>query len=139
MTDGSQPVDGKEDEGRMPLRLATGDVSDPDPAPLRINGDWSIGNAGELHEILSGYAARGGVLAINFGDVRSCDTTTLQLIYSLCRTRAQWGQPCRITAVSPAIENVATSLGLSVAELIDVPAGTARSAPSPMEEEDRAV
>ena len=98
---------------------APGDGGASGDSPLQAGGEWSIGNADELRDLLAGFLAQGSVV-VDFAGVTSCDTAALQLICSLRKTAIERGLRVRIAALSPAIEEVAAALGLAIAEITGV-------------------
>ena len=83
---------------------------------LKIDGEWTIRRAEELHRRFTAFLASGALPVVDLGAVGGCDTATLQLILSLCKTaRAREG--FRIAALSPAIEEAAAALGVTPGEL----------------------
>lgn len=86
-------------------------------APLKIMGEQTIRTADELHEALAQYLDRGLDVVVDLSEVDECDTAGLQLIYALRQSAVQRKQRFHITAVSPAITETATALGLHIEAL----------------------
>lgn len=88
--------------------------------PLRITGEQTISTTDELHKSLAEYLDRGLDVVVDLSEVDECDTAALQLIYALRQSAMQRKQHFHITALSPAITEAATALGLRMEELTTV-------------------
>jgi anti-anti-sigma factor len=101
---------GTRDTAEAPLG---GDGSD---CKVKVSGELSIENAEELLQLFTEALCHNPELVVDFTEVQTCDTAVLQLICSLRKTTARDGQRFRIAALSPAIEDAAAAIGLSVRE-----------------------
>lgn len=90
---------------------------------MTLAGEWNIANAEELRKLLAesliADSDAGGDLVLDLAGVQACDTAALQLFYSLRRTAAERGLRWRVAALSNAITETASALGLPVQELME--------------------
>jgi anti-anti-sigma regulatory factor len=107
------PTDGVSKFRLQPVR----DYADRSFVKRAFAGEWSIGNAGELRQFLSGYLEMGPEVALDLAGVQACDTAALQLICSFRRSALERGVHLRIAAWPPAIVELAGALGLPLEEL----------------------
>jgi len=84
---------------------------------LRLEGEWSIANAEDLHQLFETHVSRHANVVLDLTGVRACDTAAVQLICSLWKTSAQGGRWFRIAASSPAVQATASALGVPIGEL----------------------
>ena len=88
-------------------------------SPVSLAGEWNIGNAEELHQLLTQALERGPDVTLDLAGVTACDTAALQLLCSLRKTAIERGQRFSIAALSPAIVEIAAALGLPLSELME--------------------
>ncbi len=112
--DGTESLSGRDAE--PVCRQEAGDA-DTGASALRLEGEWTIANAEELHQFFQTHVTRSPKVVLDLHGVQACDTAALQLICSLSKTAALGGRPFRIDRPSPAVESAASALGLSIGEL----------------------
>src|SRR5215813_11325144 len=88
-----------------------------DAISLQVDGDMTIGRAGELLELLTRSLNQDGEVVADFSRVEVCDAAGLQLICSWYKTSKEQGRLIRTRTLSPAIESAAAALGLAIQEL----------------------
>jgi anti-anti-sigma regulatory factor len=109
----SSPTDHVSPSPQLPLTAGGGGGE----TALAIEGELSIANAKDLHQLLSGFPGQGPDLVVDLAGVRECDAAALQLIWSLRQTAIARCQRLRIAALSPAVEKAAAAIGLPIGEL----------------------
>ncbi len=87
---------------------------EPEHELLKVEGELSIGRAGELLHRFREAIDRGREIAVDCGGVQACDAAGLQLIFSLHKTAAARGLGFRIVAQSRTVEENAAKLGLTL-------------------------
>jgi anti-anti-sigma factor len=80
-------------------------------------GALTIENADRIRQLFSDALNNSSDLALDLGEVQSCDAAGLQLICSLYKSAAERRRRVRIAALSPAVEGTAAVLGLSLQEI----------------------
>jgi anti-anti-sigma regulatory factor len=107
------PIDGVLKFRLQPVR----DYADRSFVERTLAGEWSIGNAEELRQLLAGYLEMGPEVTLDIAGVQACDTAALQLICSFQRSALERGVHVRIAAWPPAIVELAAALGLPLEQL----------------------
>lgn len=87
--------------------------------PTALDGEWSIGNAEELRQLLMESLTRGPDVILDLSGVQACDTAVLQLICSVRKSAVERRRRFQIAALSPAVEEAAAALGLPIRELME--------------------
>jgi len=96
------------------------EISRQNDGGLRLHGDLHISNVEELHSALLRERAAGPALVLDLSDVQSCDAASLQLLCSLQKSAQADGVELRISASSPAIQDAAAILGLTMDDLTQI-------------------
>jgi len=91
---------------RAGKRRPAKDAAPAAPAPLRLEGELSIYRAEEIRQALLAALAADGDVGIDLTDVSEVDTAGVQLLLAARASAATAGKTLRVTAMSPAVEEV---------------------------------
>ena len=100
------------------------DLSNPSTGDaLKISGELNVSDADGLRQRLAEALVRQPVLVLDLSEVRKCDFTTLQLIWSARESARRANKEFRVMAVSPVVTQAAAALGLP-SDLLSTPPGS---------------
>ena len=85
--------------------------------PLALSGSLAIAAIGQLHDLLAERLQSQSGLVLDLHKIDSCDAAAVQLLCAVHKTAVQAHIPCRVTALSPAIEECCTALGVRLQDL----------------------
>ncbi len=93
-----------------------------DQGVIKITGVLHIAEAEAARDALVDLAAKQRCLALDLSAVEACDPSAIQLFCSLRNSGAQSNKAVVIVAWSTALADAASSLGLSIGDLVFDPA-----------------
>jgi anti-anti-sigma regulatory factor len=77
----------------------------------RLSGDLHISDIDELRSALLAWLHDPSATELDLTEVERCDTANLQLLVSLSETAQSMGQPCRMSPLPPAMQEINEILG----------------------------
>jgi anti-anti-sigma factor len=88
---------------------------------VKLTGDLDLHTGFLLRETLLELVTSKSEIRLDLSDVRTCDWVALQLLCSTRKSALAVNKPFSISALSPAVVEASTAIGLPLAALSDNP------------------